>query len=112
MNAKAEKLLDAVERDFPGIRSQIEEYYTATPLTYRDYTLSPGGSMYGMAKDLTLGLAGRVSYKTKLPNFYLVGQNINAHGILGVLVGTLNVCSALLGEDVIKKQMLEADALV
>lgn len=110
--AKAEKLLDAVERDFPGIRSQIEEYYTATPLTYRDYTLSPGGSMYGMAKDLTLGLAGRVSYKTKLPNFYLVGQNINAHGILGVLVGTLNVCSALLGEDVIKKQMLEANAFV
>ncbi len=111
-HAKAEKLLDAVERDFPGLRTQIEEYYTATPLTYRDYTLSPGGSMYGMAKDLTLGLAGRVSYKTKLPNFYLVGQNINAHGILGVMVGTLNVCSALLGEDVIKKQMLETNAFV
>ncbi|MBR5984402.1 MAG: NAD(P)/FAD-dependent oxidoreductase [Bacteroidales bacterium] len=109
---KAEKLLDAVERDFPGLRSYIEEYYTATPLTYRDYTMSPGGSMYGMAKDLTLGLAGRVSYKTKLPNFYLVGQNINAHGILGVLVGTLNVCSALLGEDKVHAQMLEANNLV
>ena len=109
---KAEKLLDAVERDFPGLRSYIEEYYTATPLTYRDYTMSPGGSMYGMAKDITLGLAGRVSYKTKLPNFFLVGQNINAHGILGVMVGTLNVCSALLGEDIIRKQMLEANASV
>lgn len=109
---KAEKLLDAVERDFPELRLYIEEYYTATPLTYRDYTMSPGGSMYGMAKDLTLGLAGRVSYKTKLPNFYLVGQNINAHGILGVMVGTLNVCSALLGEDVIRNQMLEANAVV
>lgn len=105
--AKAEKLLTTVERDFPELASGIEHYYTATPLTYRDYTLTPEGSFYGMAKDLSMGVGGRVSYRTKIPNFFLAGQSIKAHGILGVLAGTIDVCAAILGEDEIKRVMLE-----
>ena len=100
-------MLDALERDFPGTRAAIECYYTATPLTYRDYTLTPEGAMYGMAKDVTKGIAGRVSYRTKIPNLLLVGQNINSHGILGVLVGSLTACTALLGEKTVTRQMHE-----
>lgn len=107
-HTKAEKMLDALERDFPGTRAAIECYYTATPLTYRDYTLTPEGAMYGMAKDVTKGVAGRVSYRTKIPNLLLVGQNINSHGILGVLVGSLTACTALLGEETVTRQMHEA----
>lgn len=106
---KAEQLIDALEEEFPGIRDRIDTYYTATPLTYRDYTLTPEGSMYGIAKDITLGAAGRVSYRTKLNNLFLVGQNINAHGILGVLVGSVGVCSHLLGEDQVRQQMIAAN---
>ena len=105
----AERILDAAEKDFPDLRDYISTYYTATPLTYRDYTLSPDGSMYGLAKDVTAGIAGRVSYKTKVPNLLLVGQNINSHGLLGVLVGSITACSSVLGEENIRKQVVEAN---
>ena len=88
-----------VERDFPQIRSQVERYYTASPLTYRDYTSTPDGSMYGIIKDVNAGPAYRISYRTRVPNLLLVGQNINSHGILGVLVGTLITCGSLVGPD-------------
>ena len=105
----SQRLLDAVEKDFPGLRDKIADYHAATPLTYRDYTSTPDGSIYGLAKDVTKGIAGRVSYKTKVPNLFLVGQNINSHGMLGVLVGTMNVCSQLIGEQDVRRQIIEAN---
>lgn len=105
----AERLLDVVEKDFPGLRDKIASCYAATPLTYRDHTLTPDGSIYGLAKDVNKGITGRVSYKTKVPNLLLVGQNINSHGMLGVLVGTMTVCSQLIGEQEVKRQMIEAN---
>lgn len=85
----AQRLLDLMEADFPHIRASIESYYTATPLTYRDYCGTPEGAMYGICRDVTLGPAGRIATRTRIPNLLLAGQNINSHGILGVLVGTL-----------------------
>ena len=93
---KAEKLLDTLERHFPGLRSCIKHYYTSTPLTYLDYTGTEGGSMYGVAKDVALGPACRVPHKTKIPNVLQTGQNINSHGMLGVLVGTMVTCNEIL----------------
>ena len=106
---KAEKLLDELELHFPGIRNQIKEYYTSTPLTYLDYTGTEGGSMYGNAKDITLGSACRVPQRTKVPNVYLTGQNINSHGMLGVLVGTIVTCSEFLTAKTIYEQIKEAN---
>lgn len=105
----AERLLDAVEKDFPNIRECLADYYAATPLTYRDYTLTPDGAMYGFAKDATLGAAGRVSFKTKVNNLLLVGQNINSHGMMGVLIGTLTACSHLIGEEELMRQITDAN---
>lgn len=105
---KAERLLAVVERDFPGFRQQIEAYWTSTPLTYRDYTGTEGGSMYGVVHDVQAGVGGRVSHRTRIPNLLLAGQNINSHGILGVLVGTLVTCGDLLGSQMIFKQINEA----
>ena len=92
----AERLIKAVEEEFPGLTDCIDSYYTSTPLTYLDYTGTAQGAMYGFAHDVSLGPAGRVQYKTKIPNLLLCGQNINSHGILGVLVGTKVVANSLL----------------
>lgn len=89
----AERLLDVIERRYPGFRDTIDRYYTSTPLTYRDYTGAEEGGMYGIAKDITLGAAGRVTHATRIPNLYLSGQNVNSHGILGVIVGAVITCS-------------------
>ncbi|MBQ0016627.1 MAG: NAD(P)/FAD-dependent oxidoreductase [Bacteroidales bacterium] len=106
---KAEQLLDVMMSDFPDIRQCVDCYYTATPLTYRDYTLSPGGSIYGILKDINLGAQGHLSYRTKLHNLLLVGQNISNHGILGVLVGSFNVCGHILGSEVIERIMQQSN---
>lgn len=106
---KAEKLLDVLEQHFPGIRDHIQEYYTSTPLTYLDYTGTEGGSMYGNAKDINMGAACRIPQRTKIPNVYLTGQNINSHGMLGVLVGTIVTCSEFLTAKTIYKQIKEAN---
>lgn len=92
----AEQLIQDVERHHPGFTAAIDTYFTSTPLTYLDYTGTENGSMYGVAKNIHLGPAGRVPYRTKVPNLFLAGQNVNSHGMMGVLVGTIVTCSELL----------------
>jgi all-trans-retinol 13,14-reductase len=105
---KAEKLIASVEKEFPGLRDSIQSYYTSTPLTYRDYTGTEAGGMYGIARDITLGPAARVHHRTKIPNLLLTGQNVNSHGILGVLVGTVVTCGELISSEEIIRQMTES----
>lgn len=102
---KAEKVIDALEQEIPGIRDNIEHYYTSTPLTYQDYTGTPGGSMYGMAKDINALGTGSVSCRTNIPNLLLTGQSITSHGMLGVLAGSLVTCSEVLTKDELFSQL-------
>ena len=103
---KAAQLIDAVEQHIPGFRSTIKHYYTSTPLTYYDYTGTEGGSMYGVAKDVSMAAACRVPHRTRIPNVFQTGHNINSHGMLGVLVGTIVTCSELLTAKTIYEQVI------
>jgi len=101
---KAERLLDCLEKKFPGLRSKVEAYYTSTPLSYRDYIGSDDGSMYGIVKDYKDPYKTLISARTKIPNLYLTGQNLNLHGILGSAISSLVTCAAFLGnEDFVEK---------
>lgn len=101
---KAELLIDLVEEKFPGLDKAIKSYYTATPLSYRDYIGNDDGSMYGIAKDYRNPLKTFISPRTKIPNLYLTGQNLNLHGILGATMSGLVTCTAFLGnENIIEK---------
>jgi all-trans-retinol 13,14-reductase len=103
-NRKAEKLIDCVEEKFPGLRNCIKTYYTATPLSYRDYVGNDDGSLYGIVKDYSNPLKTFISPRTKIPNLYLTGQNLNLHGILGAAMSGLVTCTAFLGnENIIEK---------
>lgn len=106
--SRAEVLLAEVERQCPGFLAGVEQWWTSTPLTYLDYTGTENGSMYGVAKDVTAGAAGRVPYRTKVPNLLLAGQNVNSHGILGVTVGTIVTCSALVPAGEIYRQIMRS----
>lgn len=102
---KAELIISALEKECPNVRGNVEAYYTSTPLTYRDYTGSIDGAMYGVAKDVTADMAGRISPRTRVPNLLLTGQSITSHGMLGVLAGSMVTCSQLLSLDAIYDQM-------
>ena len=61
--------------------------------------------MYGIARDFNAGAACRVPHRTKIPNVLQTGQNINSHGILGVIVGTIVTCSEFLTAQTIYEQI-------
>lgn len=101
---KAEKLISLVTEKFPGLRDAIKSYYTATPLSYRDYIGNEDGSMYGISKDYRNPLKTFISPRTKIPNLYLTGQNLNLHGVLGATMSGLVTCIALMeNDDIIEK---------
>jgi all-trans-retinol 13,14-reductase len=96
---KAEKLFDLVDERFPGFKSAIQSYYTATPLSVRDYIGTDDGSLYGFVKDYKEPMRTFISPRTKIPNLFLTGQNLNLHGVLGVTVSAVLTCSEILGID-------------
>ncbi|WP_417609257.1 phytoene desaturase family protein [Owenweeksia hongkongensis] len=100
---KEEVVLKEVEKKFPHIRDCIKTVYSSTPLTYRDYIGNSDGSIYGVVKDYNAPLKTFITPKTKIPNLYLTGQNINLHGILGVSISSLVTCS----EFIDKKYLLD-----
>ena len=69
--------------------------YTSTPLTWRDYTLTPGGSAFGIRKDCHQPLLTMLSPRTPIPNLLLTGQNLMLHGLEGVTMTALQTCSDL-----------------
>ena len=102
--ARAEKLLDSVEKQFPGIRNSIAAWYTSTPLTWRDYTGTREGSAYGILKDHSRPLESMVMPRTKIQNLFLTGQNTNVHGILGVTISSIVTCAELVDiRDLVRK---------
>ena len=102
---KAEILIDRIDNTFPGIKSLIENYYTATPLTYRDYTGTTQGSLYGVVRNFNKPYESIIFPRTKISNLLLTGQNINMHGVLGVTTGAIMTCSELLGMDYLINQV-------
>ena len=91
------------ETVIPGLHEMISETYTSTPLTYRDYTLTPNGSAYGVRRDCRNLVITMLSPRTPLPNLLLTGQNLMLHGLEGVSMTALLTCQEILGTDYIKK---------
>jgi all-trans-retinol 13,14-reductase len=91
--AKALKVLDKLEEAFPGIRKNIKSYTASTPLTLRDYTGTYRGATYGIVRDCRNPLESMLFPRTKIPNLYLTGQNLNMHGFMGVSAGALLTCA-------------------
>jgi all-trans-retinol 13,14-reductase len=102
---KAEIIIRALEEEVPGISDSIETYYTSTPLTYLDYTGTPEGSMYGVARDVHAVASGNVSSRTSIPNLLLAGQCITSHGMLGVLAGSLLTCAEVITREELFRQL-------
>ena len=105
---KAEKLINLVEKRWPGLKNKIDSYYTSTPLTYRDYTATCEGSIYGILRDANNPLQSYISPRTKIPNLFLTGQNISMHGVLGVTIGAILTIAEFLGLGNILKKIKNA----
>ena len=102
---KADLMLNLAEIKFPGLRSSVASMETSTPLTWRDYTSTPDGSMYGIQKEFARPLETTIHPKTKIPNLFFTGQNTNLHGVLGVTIGAVLTCSEIVGLEMLLKKI-------
>lgn len=90
------RCMTLAETVIPGLGSAVETHYTSTPLTYRDYTLTPFGSAYGIRKDYHNMMMTMLSPRTPLPNLLLTGHSLILHGLEGVAMTARHTCDAIL----------------
>ena len=95
----ADECITLAERFIPGLRDRITGCYTSTPLTYRNYTLTPEGSAYGLRKDFRNPMITLLSPRTPIPNLLLTGQNLMLHGLHGVTMTALFTFAEVLGKE-------------
>ncbi len=103
------KLLQLIYKKFPEMESAIDYIESATPLTYRDYHNMPEGSLYGIIKDCNNPLETIISPRTRVPNLLLTGQNINLHGILGVIISGFQTCASIIDINKVLKKVREQE---
>ena len=96
---KSEQLLSKVYERLPELKGNLVAQKAATPLTWRDYTGTPTGALYGILKDVNKPNETTIATRTKIPNLLQTGQNVNLHGILGVSITSIATCAELLGID-------------
>lgn len=107
-NLKAKKASECIEiasKRIKGLKENVENIYTSTPLTYKDYTATAFGSAYGIQKDYSNLMTTMLTPKTPVPNLLLTGQNLNLHGILGVSMTAFLTCSEVLGHKIILNEL-------
>ncbi|MFK3733800.1 phytoene desaturase family protein [Streptomyces sp. NPDC088090] len=92
----AAELLERLHRELPRTRGRVAYHELGTPLTAEHFAGWPGGSLYGLAKDVAAfgdghrpGLADWLRPRTHVPGLYLSGQDCLAGGFLGALTGGL-----------------------
>lgn len=95
----AAECIRLAETVIPGLHEMVKESYVSTPLTYRDYTLTPDGSAYGIRKDYQNPMMTILSPRTPVSNLLLTGQNLMMHGIQGVTATSLFTCAEILGKE-------------
>lgn len=105
----SEAMIEFACQFYPHLRGCIEKKYTASPLTYRDYTSTPFGCAYGIVKDCRNPLVTFMPAKTRISNLLITGQNLNIHGCLGTTVSSAVTCSEILGMEYLLKMVEYAE---
>jgi all-trans-retinol 13,14-reductase len=93
------RMLDVVEEMLPGFVRKVVWQECATPLTQERFTLSTGGTSYGLEHTPDQYMAARVALQTEIPGLWMVGANtIFGHGIAGAMVSGRAAAGAILGQ--------------
>ena len=93
-----EQLIDRAEEQLGEIRPHILWKEAATPMTQTRYTLSTGGSSYGIEAATDQFGPLRPEYKTPIEGLFLGGASSRrGHGIVGAMSGGVEAASALTG---------------
>jgi len=94
---RIEEIIHETAQVIPGLKNAVQKADACTPLTFRDYLDTPDGSMYGLQKDIRFMTESVIATRTKIPNLFLTGQNVNLHGVLGVSITAVMTVGDLVG---------------
>ncbi|TAK56800.1 MAG: NAD(P)/FAD-dependent oxidoreductase [Dehalococcoidia bacterium] len=99
-----ELMIDGAENALPGIREHIVWKEAATPITQERYTLSTGGTSYGIEMAVDQSGPARPAPATEIPGLFLTGASTTSgHGIVGAMRGGVATAGAILGHDVMRE---------
>lgn len=98
---RTEAVLRRLEEAMPGIRRAINNVTAASPLTIRDWLLTPEGALFGYRKNCDKLMLSQIPVFTKVRNLLLAGQNINLHGICGTPLTSILTAEGILGRNAI-----------
>lgn len=96
---KSQACIQLAEKAIPGLGQLVETIYTSTPLTYRDYLMSPEGAAFGTRKDSHNAMLTFGTVKSPLLNLFLTGQSVCLPGIEGVTMTAYDTCRQILGNE-------------
>ena len=94
-----DRIFSRMEQLYPGFGHAVENVWSSSPLTIRDYYGQPEGALYGVRKDCQNIMLSQLPIWTKVRNLLLTGQNVNLHGICGVPLTAVNTVEALVGQN-------------
>ncbi|HSP56315.1 MAG TPA: NAD(P)/FAD-dependent oxidoreductase, partial [Dehalococcoidia bacterium] len=101
-----EAMIDGAERIIPGLKEHIIWKEAATPITQERYTLSTGGTSYGIELSPEQFGPARPGAITEVGGLFVVGAStMYAHGIAGVMRGGIACAGAVLGLDLMGEVM-------
>lgn len=99
----SERMIETAEKMLGPFRDHIVHQETATPLTQERYTLSTGGTSYGLRFNPG---QERAPYKSEIEGLYFVGAStVSGHGIGGAMVGGIMCAGEILGRPIIMEVM-------
>lgn len=105
----AERLIDRVEREFPGLRSRIKHVYTSSALTAGHYVRAWRGGTMGISQDIHQQGRNHVRPRNRVRNLFLAGQSVGTPGIIGTVIFSTKLCDGILEEADFLADLMEMD---
>jgi all-trans-retinol 13,14-reductase len=99
----AERMLDRLEEQVPGLRDRIDFSEVSTPLSTRTFAGYEKGEIYGIEHSPQRFLERSLRPRTPIRGLFLTGQDVASCGIAGALVGGFLTASAVLGRNLLSK---------
>ena len=94
-----EEMIDRVDRILPGYRDSITFVDSATPETFRQYTLAQSGAIYGWENTPNQTLPKRLSHETPVEGLLLAGHWTNpGTGSVRCLLSGLTAAATVAGQ--------------
>lgn len=93
---KMQSIIKYVSQFYPQINQSIEQMYSSSPLTVRDYYNNPLGATFSQA-----GVC--IPIKTRVNNLFMTGQAVMYQTLFGVAVTSIMTTETIIGSSIIEE---------